>query len=65
MANVAKIVWASVATRVVVDDTATDEQIWAVAKDNLARNLVDNGLEGIESIQDDKELPYGFMDGEK
>ena len=65
MANVAKLVWATVATRVVVDENATDEQIWDQAKYKLGEILAStDGMDYLESIQDDKELPYGTLDGE-
>lgn len=65
MAKVAKIVWASVGTRVIVDENATDEQIWEAAKDNLVRNLANDGLENVDKIAPDTECPYGSLDGEK
>lgn len=65
MAKVAKIVWASVGTRVIVDENATDEQVWEVAKDNLVRNLANDGLDNVDKIALDTEVPYGSLDGEK
>ena len=65
MAKVAKIVWASVGTRIVVDENATDEQVWEAAKDNLVRNLANDGLDNVDKIALDTEVPYGSLDGEK
>lgn len=65
MAKVAKIVWASVGTRVIVEDTDTDEQVWLKAKEQLLRNLNDNGMDNVDKIALDTECPYGTMDGEK
>ena len=64
MAKVAKIVWASVGTRVIVDENATDEQVWETAKDNLVRNLASDGLDNVDKIVLDTECPYGTLDCE-
>jgi hypothetical protein len=61
MAKVAKIVWASVGTRVIVDENATDEQVWETAKDNLVRNLASDGLDNGDKIVLDTECPYGTL----
>jgi hypothetical protein len=61
MAKVAKIVWASVGTRVIVDENATDEQVWETAKDNLVRNLASDGLDNVDKIVLDTECPYGTL----
>ena len=58
MAKVAKLVWVSIGTRVIVDEGATDEQVWAEAEERLIDNLKLGGLENIESIGDDTECPY-------
>ena len=57
--KVAKLVWASIGTRVIVEDTDTDEQIWAKAFPHLIENLTDSQMDSCESIEDDKEIPYG------
>jgi hypothetical protein len=65
MAKVAKIVWASVGTRVIVDENATDEQVWEAAKYRLVSNLANDGLDNVDKIALDIECPYGTLDGEK
>ena len=56
--KVAKLVTASVMTRVVVDSNATQEQIIEAAKGNLVRNLNDNIHDNVEEVVDDIECPY-------
>jgi len=58
MAKVTKLVWVSIGTRVIVDDNASDEQIMELAMPRLIDNLMTNGFENIESIEDDLECPY-------
>ena len=57
MAKVAKIVWVTVGTRVVVDEDADDSEIWNQAKERLSDNLLGDGNESME-IYDDSEMPY-------
>ncbi len=60
MAKVAKLVMVSLLTRVIVDENATDEQIVAQAKSGFQAKLDNNELmDNLESIEDDKEVPYG------
>ena len=56
--RVAKLVTVEVTTRVIVEDTATEEEIMTAAMPRLAINLQQNGSEGLVSIQDDIEVPY-------
>jgi hypothetical protein len=58
MAKVAKLVRVSMVTRVVVEDTATDEQIIDVAKMRFIDKLNSEAGENIEDIVDDFECPY-------
>lgn len=58
MGKVAKLVWVGFATRVIVDDNASDEQIMELAMPRLIDNLMTNGFENLESIEDDLECPY-------
>jgi hypothetical protein len=61
MAKVAKLVYVSLATRVIVDEDATEEQILEAAKhlfiDKVQTELGDN----IEDIVDDEECPFGTL----
>lgn len=56
--KVAKLVYVSLVTRVVVDENATENQIIAAAKPKLIYKIVDEILEHIEDIEDDTECPY-------
>jgi hypothetical protein len=58
MAKVAKLVWVSVGTRVIVEENATDEQIWDEAEQRLVDNLIIGKLENLETIMNDEECPY-------
>lgn len=58
VAKVAKLVWVSIRTRVIVDDNASDEQIMELAMPRLFDSLMTNGFENIESIEDDLECPF-------
>lgn len=65
MSKVAKLVAVSLLTRVVVDDTATEEEILDAARpryfDKVRTELGDN----LEYIEDDTECPYGTFTGEQ
>ena len=58
MAKVAKMVVASFITRVVVEDTATYEEILDAAKLRIADKVQTEFDENIESVFDDAEMPY-------
>lgn len=58
--KVAKLVYFSLMTRVIVDENATDEEIVKACYPNIQAKLNNNELgENLESIEDDEELPYG------
>ena len=60
MARVAKIVTISLMTRVIVEDTATDEEIMLVAIPRFKEKLEGDGIcDNIEEIVDDEEMPFG------
>lgn len=66
MAKVAKLVIVSLLTRVIVEDTATDEEIVAQAKSGFQAKLDNNELmENLEEITDDKEAPFGTFEFDK
>lgn len=56
--KVAKLVYLTLVTRVVVDENATDEQIIDVAKDRFIDQIEMEIDEHIEDIVDDEECPY-------
>jgi hypothetical protein len=58
MAKVAKLVYVSLATRVVVDEDATQEQILEAAKHRFIDKLQTELGENLEDIVDDTECPY-------
>lgn len=58
MAKVAKLVYVSLATRVIVDEEATDEQILERAKPRFIDKIQTESLENLNSIVDDTEWPY-------
>lgn len=58
MAKIAKLVAVSLMTRVVVDDTATEEQIWKEAVPRLTRSIIEGGIDNLEFIEDDLECPH-------
>ena len=63
MAKIAKLVMVSLMTRVIVEDTASEEEILNEARGRF-HNIVENDLsENLESIEDDTECPY--EDGEE
>lgn len=63
MAKVAKIVWVTVGTRIIVDEGTSEDEIWRMAKECLSDNLLGGGLENVE-ILDDYEMPYSAEDEE-
>lgn len=63
MAKIAKMVMVSLMTRVIVEETATKEDILNEARGRF-QNIIENDLgENLESIEDDTESPY--EDGEE
>jgi hypothetical protein len=58
MAKVAKLVYVSMVTRVVVEDTATDEEIIDISTERFIDKLKTEIGEHIETIEDDIECPY-------
>jgi hypothetical protein len=64
--KVAKLVTVSVTTRVVVEDNANDEEIMEAAIPRLISSLKGDGvLDHFESIENDKEMPFGSKDSDK
>jgi len=71
MGKVAKLVYVSLASRVVVDEEATFEEIVKAAKSNLVYRVTNELGENIEEIIPDEEMPYdpssddfdNFIDG--
>ena len=56
--KIAKLVYVSLATRVVVDENATEDEIIEMAKDRLIDNIKTCLGENIDSIEDDTEVLY-------
>lgn len=55
---VAKLVYVSLVTRVVVDENATDEQIVEASKSKFIDKVNTELMENLEEIIDDEECPY-------
>lgn len=60
--KVAKLVLISLMTRVIVEDTDTDEQVSAKALPQFKHILDVDGMENIEEIYEDEECPFGTFD---
>jgi hypothetical protein len=58
MGKVAKLVSVTLITRVVVDESATEQDILELAIPKLSEKLMDEPFEHIEDIEDDIECPY-------
>jgi len=58
MKKVAKLVYVSLLTRVVVDENATEQDIMEAAIPKLSEKLMDEPFEHIEQIVDDLECPF-------
>lgn len=58
MGKVAKLVYVSLVTRVVVDENASESDILELAGVKLAEKIQHELTEHIESIDDDEECPY-------
>jgi hypothetical protein len=56
--KVAKLVYVTLATRVIVEEDATQQQIMEEAVPRLSENLMDAPFENIDKIIDDTECPY-------
>ena len=57
--KVAKLVYISMITRVIVDEGATDEEILDAARPEFLNKVKDESLgENLEKIVDDEECPY-------
>jgi hypothetical protein len=59
--KVAKLVYVSMVTRVVVDENATDEQILEAARANFIEKVQTELGEHLEEIIDDEECPFGSI----
>jgi hypothetical protein len=58
MTKVAKLVTVTFITRVIVDENASDEQIFEAARPTLKQKAAEEMFENLESIVDDTECPY-------
>jgi len=58
MAKVAKLVYVSFLTRVVVEDTATDDEILDIARPKFIDKVRTELHENLEEIINDTEVPY-------
>lgn len=56
--KVAKLVTVSLATRVVVDENATEDEILNAARYNFTEKIQTELGENLESIVDDDEFPF-------
>lgn len=59
MAKVAKLVYVSLATRVIVDENASDEEIIEKARPKFIDKVRSELGENLEDIVDDTECPFG------
>lgn len=58
MTKVAKLVYVTLLTRVIVEENADQQAIMEKAVPKLSETLMDSPFENIEKIVDDKECPY-------
>lgn len=66
MTKIAKLVTATVTTRVVVNTNATEEEIAEAANSGLRTALQTSGvLDFITEIKDDTQVPFGTLKDEK
>lgn len=56
--KVAKLVYISLVTRVIIEEDATQEQILTAAIPRLVDHIQNDSLENVELIEDDVECPY-------
>jgi hypothetical protein len=61
MGKVAKLVYVSLVTRVVVDENASEADILELAGVKLAEKIQNELTEHLESIEDDIECPYDHL----
>lgn len=54
----AYIVYSSIATRVVVPEGSSEEEIFKAAVPSFILNLTTNGTDCLESFEEDFEMPY-------
>ena len=55
----AHLVYVSIATRVVVDENATEQDIIKLANAQIIDNIIADGIfENVEEVLDDDECPY-------
>lgn len=59
MSKVAKLVYVSLVTRVIVDDNASDSEILMKAQMKFIEKIENEIYEHLEEIVDDTECPYG------
>lgn len=65
MAKVAKLVYVTLLTRVVVDTSASEDELLNIAKNKLIDKIKYELNENVEKIIDDTECPYGTLDVER
>jgi hypothetical protein len=58
MKKVAKLVYVTLLTRVIVNEDASEQEIMELAIPKLSENLMDSPYESIDKIVDDNECPY-------
>jgi hypothetical protein len=58
MSLVAKLVYVTLATRVIVDENASESEILELAGIKLSEKIQNELTEHLESIEDDIECPY-------
>ena len=63
--KVAKLVYVSLLTRVIVDENATQQEIMEQAIPKLSEKLMDEPFEHIEEIVDDVECPFTTEEEER
>lgn len=56
--KVAKLVYVSFLTRVIVNEDASDEEIFEAARPELKKKAAEEMFENLEKIKDDTECPY-------
>ena len=66
MARVAKIVIFTLMTRVIVEDTDSEEKLIELAKENILVKIHNDELgENLETHFDDEECPFGTFETDK
>lgn len=65
MTKVAKLVYVSLMTRVIVDADATEQDIINASRESLIEKINDESFaEHVEEVIDDFEVPFGEAPGE-